>query len=49
MDFITNLPELNKFNLLHMVTNRFTKIVVIILCLKTIDTDGIAKILLENT
>ena len=49
MDFITNLPESNGYDLLHVVTDRFTKTVVITPCLKTIDSDRMAKILLENT
>ena len=49
MDFITNLPKSNGYDSLHVVTNRFTKTIVITPCLKTIDSDRIAKILLENT
>ena len=49
MDFITDLPESNGYDSLHMVTNRFTKTAVITPCLKTIDLDRTAKILLENT
>ena len=49
MDFITDLPKPNRYDLLHMVTNRFTKTAVITLCLKSINLDGTAKILLENT
>ena len=49
MDFITDLPEFNEYNLLHMVTDKFTKTIVITLCLKTINLDGIAKILFKNT
>ena len=49
MDFITDLPESNGYDSLHVVTDRFTKTAVITPCLKTIDSDGTAKILLENT
>lgn len=49
MDFITDLPKSNGYDSLYIVTNRFTKTIVITLCLKTIDLDGMAKILLENT
>ena len=49
MDFITDLPKFNGYDLLHMVTNRFTKTAVITPCLKSIDLDRMAKILLENT
>ena len=49
MDFITDLPESNGYDSLYVVTNKFTKTTVITPCLKTINSDGIAKILLENT
>ena len=49
MDFITDLPESNGYDSLHIVTNRFTKIAVITPCLKSIDSDRTAKILLKNT
>ena len=49
MDFITNLPESKGYDSLHMVTDRFTKTAAITPCLKSIDSDGMAKILLENT
>ena len=49
MDFITDLPESNGYDSLHVVTDRFTKTAVITPCLKAIDSDGMAKILLENT
>ena len=49
MDFITDLPESNGYDLLHVVTDKFTKTTVITTCLKTINLDGTAKILLENT
>ena len=39
IDFITDLPKSNGYDLLHMVIDRFTKTAVIILCKKTIDLD----------
>ena len=49
MDFITDLPKSNGYDLLHVVTDQFTKTAVITPCLKSIDSDRTAKILLENT
>ena len=49
IDFITDLSESNGYDSLYVVTNRFTKTAVITPCLKSIDLDGTAKILLKNT
>ena len=49
MDSITDLPKSNGYDSLYVVTDRFTKTEVITPCLKTINSDRIAKILLKNT
>ena len=49
IDFITDLSESNGYDSLYVVTNRFTKTAVITPCLKSIDLDETAKILLKNT
>ena len=49
MDFITDLPESNRYDSLHIVTDQFTKATVITPCKKFIDSDRTAKILLKNT
>ena len=44
MDFITNLPESNRYNALYVVVNHdLTKTIVLILYIKTIDVIGIVK------
>ena len=49
MDFITDLPESNEYNVLYIVVDHnLTKTIVFILCTKTIDTIGIAKLYYDN-
>ena len=48
IDFITDLLESNEYDSLHIVIDRFTKTVVIIPYQKSINSDGIAKILFKN-
>ena len=49
MDFITDLPELNRYNALYIVVDYdLTKTIVLIPCTKTIDAIGIAKLYHDN-
>ena len=49
MDFVTDLPESNGYDSLHVVTDRFTKTAIITPCRKSIDSDETAKLLLDHT
>ena len=40
MNFITDLPESNRYDSLHVVMDQFTKTVVITPCMKSIDSDS---------
>ena len=49
MDFITNLPESNRYNTLYIGVNHdLTKTIVLILCTKTINTIGTARLYHDN-
>ena len=49
MDFITNLLESNKYNALYIVVNyNLIKAIVLILCIKTINTIGTARLYHDN-
>ena len=49
IDFITDLPESNGYNALYIaVDHDLTKAIVLILCTKTIDAIGIAKLYHNN-
>ena len=49
MDFITDLPESNRYNALYVVVDHdLTKAIVLILCTKTIDVISIAKLYHDN-
>ena len=49
IDFITDLPELNGYNALYVVVDHnLTKAIVLILCIKTINAIGIAKLYHNN-
>ena len=49
MDFITNLPESNRYNVLYVVVDHdLTKTIVLIPCTKTIDAIGTAKLYHDN-
>ena len=49
MDFITDLPELNRYNALYIaVDHNLTKAIVLISCTKTIDIIGTARLYHDN-
>ena len=49
MDFITDLPESNRYNALYIVVDHdLTKAIVLIPCTKTIDTISTAKLYHDN-
>ena len=49
MDFITNLPESNGYNILYVIVDHnLTKVIVLIPCIKTIDTIKTAKLYHDN-
>ena len=49
MDFITDLPESNRYNILYVIVNHdLTKAIVLILYTKTIDAISIAKLYHNN-
>ena len=49
IDFITNLPELNRYNALYvMVDYNLTKAIVLIPCTKTIDIISTARLYYNN-
>ena len=49
MDFITDLPESNEYNTLYIVVDHdLTKAVVLILCTKTINVIGTARLYHDN-
>ena len=49
MDFITNLLESNRYNVLYIVVDHnLIKAIVLILCTKTIDTIGTARLYHNN-
>ena len=49
IDFITNLLELNEYNVLYIVIDyNLIKVIVFILCTKTINTIKIAKLYYNN-
>ena len=49
MDFITDLLESNRYNTLYIVVDHdLTKVIVLILCIKTIDMIRIAKLYHNN-
>ena len=49
MDFITNLPESNRYNVLYIVVDYdLIKVIVLILCTKTIDVIRIVKLYYNN-
>ena len=49
IDFITDLPESNRYNALYIaVDHDLTKAIVFILCTKTIDVISIAKLYHDN-
>ena len=49
IDFITDLPESNRYNALYIVVDHnLTKAIVLILCTKTIDIIGTARLYHDN-
>ena len=49
IDFITDLLELNRYNVLYIVVNHdLIKAIVLVLCTKTIDTIGTARLYHNN-
>ena len=49
MDFITDLPESNRYNTLYIVVDHnLTKIIVLISCTKTIDAIGTVRLYYDN-
>ena len=49
IDFITDLPESNRYNVLYIVVDHdLTKAIVLILCTKTINVIGIARLYHNN-
>ena len=49
IDFITDLPESNRYNALYIVVDHdLTKAIVLILCTKTINAIGIARLYYNN-
>ena len=49
IDFITDLLESNRYNVLYIVVDHnLTKVIVLILCIKTIDTIGIIRLYYNN-
>ena len=49
MDFITNLLESNRYNVLYIVVDHdLTKAIVLVLCTKTIDTIGTVRLYYNN-
>ena len=49
MDFITDLPESNRYNTLYIVVDHnLTKIIVLILCTKTIDKIETVRLYYNN-
>ena len=49
IDFITNLPESNRYNALYIIMNYdLTKTIVLILYIKTIDMIEIARLYYDN-
>ena len=49
MDFITDLLESNEYNVLYIVVDHdLTKVIVVILCTKTIDAIRIARLYHDN-
>ena len=49
MDFITDLPESNRYNVLYIVVDHnLTKAIVLILYIKTIDAIGTARLYHDN-
>ena len=49
MNFITDLPESNKYNTLYIVVNHnLTKVIAFILCTKTIDAIETARLYYNN-
>ena len=49
IDFITDLLELNRYNVLYVVVNHnLIKIIVLILYIKTIDANGTARLYHNN-
>ena len=48
MDFITDLPQVRPYDSIHVTVDKSTKGVIYTPCAKTIDTEGMADLYMEN-